>query len=58
MLIDDELRFEYWLADRLRMPVAELRQRVSAVEFLAWTRYHALRAAEERMRWEHGHGSR
>jgi hypothetical protein len=40
--------FEYSLAERLGMTVAELRQRMSAAEFLEWGRFWTWRAREER----------
>ncbi len=44
-----ELRFEFYLADRLRMTVAELRDRMGAHEFLQWTRYHAVLQQEREL---------
>jgi len=44
-----ELRFEFYLADRLRMTVAELRERMSAHEFLQWSRYHTVLRQEQEL---------
>lgn len=44
-----ELRFEFYLADRLRMTVAELRDRMSAHEFLLWSRYHSVLRQEQEL---------
>lgn len=49
LVSDDELSFEFFLADRLRMTVGELRERMSHAEFVYWTRWHALRAQAEEL---------
>lgn len=46
---DGELRFEFFLADRLGMTVAELRERISALEMLQWSRYHAVLQQEREL---------
>lgn len=33
--------FDYFLAERLRMPVAEMRRRLSAEEWMSWGVYYA-----------------
>jgi hypothetical protein len=43
---DPSLEFEFWLADRLKCTVAELR-RMSQAEFLGWSVYHGRRAQRE-----------
>lgn len=39
-------RFEFFLAERLHMTVGELRERMSAAEFLQWGIYYGIRAQE------------
>jgi hypothetical protein len=39
---DDALAFDFFLADRLRMTVAEMRSRVSHAEWVYWSRYHQM----------------
>jgi len=46
---DGELRFEFYLADRLRMTVATLRETMSHHEFVQWSRYHAVLAQEREL---------
>lgn len=41
---DEALEFEYYLADRLKMTVARLREEMPASEFMAWQVYHGRRA--------------
>lgn len=38
------MEFEFYLADRLRMTVAEMRVRMSALEFIQWGVYHGRKA--------------
>lgn len=45
----DELEFEYYLADRLKMTVGELRDRMSQDEFVRWSVYHGRRAQREEL---------
>lgn len=40
-----DLGFEYWLADRLKMTVGQLR-RMPSKEFETWRVYHAIRAQQ------------
>ncbi|HEX6579218.1 MAG TPA: hypothetical protein VF082_12710 [Jiangellaceae bacterium] len=44
METDPEIEWEYYLADRLGMTVARLREQMSAEEFLRWQVYHGRRA--------------
>lgn len=44
---DPELEFEFFLADRLRMTVADLREKMTYDEFVSWGIYHA-RIAQKR----------
>lgn len=46
---DDDLRFEYFLADRLGMTVARLRQEMGNGELLYWNRYHVMVQQEEEL---------
>lgn len=41
--------FEFYLADRLRMTVGELRDRMGHAEMLMWSRYHTLRVQQEQL---------
>lgn len=41
---EPDLEFTYYLADRLRMTVSELVNRVSNAEFLHWAMYHGRKA--------------
>lgn len=40
------VEFDYFLADRLRMTVGDLRSRMSNVEYVHWQMYHSRRAQE------------
>lgn len=40
-----EVGFEYWLADRLKMTVSQLRQ-MPNLEFETWKVFHAMRAQQ------------
>jgi hypothetical protein len=42
MIEETDLGFEYWLADRLKMRLGQLRRMPSA-EFEGWRVYHAVR---------------
>jgi len=41
--------FEMFLADRLGMTVAALRTGMDQLEYLAWSRYHALLAQQQEL---------
>jgi hypothetical protein len=41
--------FEMYLADRLGMTVAALRSNMGQLEYLAWSRYHALIAQQQEL---------
>lgn len=41
---DPELQAEFYIARELRMTVAELRERMSNLEFVQWTRFFAVEA--------------
>lgn len=43
------LEFDHFLAQKLGMLVADLRERMSAQEFLAWEIYYARKAQREEM---------
>lgn len=40
------VEFDFFLADRLRMTVADLRSRLSNEEYVFWQMYHSRRAQE------------
>lgn len=44
-----ELEFEFYLAERLRMTVAELRRRMSQHEFLQWSVYLGRKAQRQEL---------
>lgn len=44
-----ELEFEYVLAEKLRMTVGEMRERMSGEEFAHWAVFHGRRAQREEM---------
>ena len=46
---EGDLRFEFFLADRLRMPVWEMRERVPNAEYVQWVAYHSLLAQEQEL---------
>lgn len=46
---DTELEFEFYLAQKLTMTVGELRERMSADEFLRWHIYYARKAQREEL---------
>lgn len=41
--------FEMYLADRLGLTVAALRSSMDQLEYLAWSRYHALLAQQQEL---------
>ena len=41
--------FDFFLADRLRMTVAEMRERMSNAEYVKWCAFHALRLQREEL---------
>lgn len=41
--------FDFYLAERLRMPVAELRHRLSAQEYMQWGVYYGRRAQQQEL---------
>lgn len=49
-----DLEFDYYLAERLHLPVAEMRQRVSAAEYLGWSIFYGRKA--QRMELESKRG--
>lgn len=44
---DDTEYFDFWLADRLHMTVAEMHRRVSHAEYVRWAEFHPLRLQRE-----------
>lgn len=50
---EDALGFEYFLADRLRMTVGQVR-RMPSVEFQTWLVWHAIRAQRKQLQMEGG----
>jgi hypothetical protein len=44
--------FEFFLAEKLRMPVDELRRRLSAREFMEWGVYFGRKAQRQEMETE------
>ena len=46
---DPSLEFEFFLAEKLRMTVAELRQRMSNEEFMQWSVFLGRRAQREQI---------
>lgn len=49
METNPELEFEFYLADRLRMTVDELRAKMTNDEFIKWSVYHGRRAQKQEM---------
>lgn len=45
-----DLEYDFYLAAELGMTVAELRERMSNVEYEEWNMYHARRAQQEELR--------
>lgn len=43
---DSTVEFTFYLADRLRMTVADLEERMTNAEFVRWTIYHGRRAQD------------
>lgn len=41
--------FDFYLAEKLRMPVAEMRHRLSAEEYMAWGIYYGRRAQAQEL---------
>lgn len=41
---ENDLSFDYFLAEKLRMPVAEMRRRVSMQEWMEWNVYYGKQA--------------
>lgn len=46
---DPELEFEFFLAQKLSMTVAEMRARMGSDEFVLWSRYFARKAQQEQL---------
>lgn len=46
---ESDLEFEFYLADRLGMTVARLRDELGAGEFLYWSRFHMVRQQREEL---------
>lgn len=46
---DGALDFEFYLADRLKLTVAQLRQQMSADEFMRWGVWHGRRAQVQQL---------
>lgn len=44
-----DLEFEFYLAERLRMTVARMRQEISNSEFMAWGVYYGRQAQRKEM---------
>ena len=49
-----ELEFEFYLAERLHMTVAELRDRVSGDEFVRWWVYYGRKAQRQELAIKRG----
>ncbi len=50
-LLDEEndLEFQFFLAQKLSMTVAELRDRMTHAEYVGWSRYFAVKAQREEL---------
>lgn len=48
-LVGGELAHEYYIAWQLKMTVDELRDRMSNLEFVYWTRFFAVKAQTEEL---------
>lgn len=46
---EPDFHFDFYLAEKLRMPVAEMRRRLSAEEYMAWGIYYGRRAQAQQM---------
>lgn len=46
---DEALEFEYYLADRLKTTVRQLREEMPAAEFMGWQVYHGRRAQRDEL---------
>lgn len=46
---DPEFHFDYFLAEKLGCTVAEMRRRVSAEEWVAWSVYYGRRAQQREL---------
>lgn len=44
-----ELEFEFFLAEKLRMTVAQLRREMSAQEFMQWGIYYSRKAQKQEL---------
>lgn len=53
---DPDAEFEFFLADRLRMLVDELRERMPNDEYVRWHAYHARRAQARELAAKTGRG--
>lgn len=49
METNPSLEFEHYLATKLAMTVAELRDRMSSAEFVSWGVYYGRRAQDEEL---------
>lgn len=52
-LVGGELAHEYYVAWELKMTVDELRERMTNLEFVYWTRFFAVRAQSEELAAKH-----
>lgn len=46
---DPEFHFDFFLAERLRMPVAELQTRITMDEWVAWSVYYGRQAQDREL---------
>jgi hypothetical protein len=46
---DPDLEFEFFLASKLGVMVADLRERMSMSEYVMWTRYYARKAQRDEL---------
>lgn len=53
-LTNPDLEFDFFLAEKLHMTVAEMRQRVSGQEHLEWSIYYARKAQDAQLQQRRG----
>lgn len=46
---DEDLEFSFYLADRLKMTVEEMHERMTNLEFLQWKVFHSRKAQREQL---------
>jgi hypothetical protein len=46
---ENETGFDFFLAEKLHMPVARMRAELSQLEWMQWTRYYGVKAQRQQL---------